>query len=1025
MRKGFYFILLLFPIFAIAQIPVPSWTFVGPTTFPVNGSGQINGIGRVTKIKFDPIQSNKLYATSASGGLWISTDGGDTWTGTGTDQMPSHNEATICIDYSNTNTLYLGTGDPNYYSTGYGVWKSTDGGATFSQSNTGMGNRLVDELLMSPTNHNTLIAATDDGIYKSSNAGGSWVKRFNRSHFTDMDFKPGSNGRVIYACTVDSFYRSDDGGNNWTVVTSGFYIPGGAGGQGLRIAVTPADTNLVYLGMVANRGSLFKSNDGGHSFSIVKDSFDLSLTGYDITDGGQGDYNFDLNVDPIDTNTIYWVSHNNWKSTLGGTPSSWVMLTHWWEKVHTDMHCITFDPFDATKLYNANDGAVWLTRDSGVSWAQKSNGLSCTEIAPAASSRLDKNTISIGTQDNGELYYNGGWITNRGGDWYEYMAYDYLNPKTVYYANGNRRIVSAGDQSLNMPITNDFERIVFSRSDFNLAFAGSDTLLRTRNLNDPSPSWDIITVFGAPVKALALSPADSNKLFVITNDGVLHISNNALSASPSFFSYATPASTYNTAGIEVIPYQPNVVYMYNGSNIYRSIDTGIHWADITYDYPSLDVVGMVHDRFTTDQSIFVANTSGVFYKRDTMTHWENYTGNLPSVAGIQGLDIYNDGSPKSVLRVQYYGRGIWQAPVNTQRELVAANFGSDITGVCVGNAVHFSDSTYNNPTSWSWSFPGGTPSTSSSQTPTVVYSSPGIYPVTLVASNSFSSDTRVKQVYINVYTIDTLPVSEGFEGAAFPPIGWTNYDGGNDSVVWQLSNYGGFGASAHGILFDNFNHDESGKQKSMYFGIDASQYDSLLLSFDVAYQVLQGYSDSLSVTASLDCGETFNRVYAKGGSSLASDPEIDTSSTAFSPSVSQWRKDSVYLYSYGGHAGVIISFNNISGYGTYLYLDNINLSGKKTGPALGIVSTSGTNSQIHIYPNPTKGQLSVDWYNPTAEKTSLDIYNVLGSKVRQIDLQSMNGNGHATIDISDMSNGVYYIKSDMDKSVTTKISLVK
>jgi hypothetical protein len=72
---------------------------------------------------------------------------------------------------------------------------------------------------------------------------------------------------------------------------------------------------------------------------------------------------------------------------------------------------------------------------------------------------------------------------------------------------------------------------------------------------------------------------------------------------------------------------------------------------------------------------------------------------------------------------------------------------------------------------------------------------------------------------------------------------------------------------------------KAAKQKSMYFGVDASQYDSLLLTFDVAYQVLQGYSDSLSVTASLDCGETFNRVYAKGGSSLASNSQIDTSST--------------------------------------------------------------------------------------------------------------------------------------------------
>jgi hypothetical protein len=58
-------------------------------------------------------------------------------------------------------------------------------------------------------------------------------------------------------------------------------------------------------------------------------------------------------------------------------------------------------------------------------------------------------------------------------------------------------------------------------------------------------------------------------------------------------------------------------------------------------------------------------------------------------------------------------------------------------------------------------------------------------------------------------------------------------------------------------------------------------------------------------------------------------------------------------------------------------VDNINLYGKKTGPALGIANASGTNSQIHIYPNPTTGQLAVDWYNPIVEKMSLDIYNVL------------------------------------------------
>ena len=156
MRKAIYSLgLILISQYLFAQIPVATWQPVGPTLFPYNGSGQINGIGRVTNIKFDPQIPSTLYATSASGGLWISRDSGDHWVGTGTDQMPHHSEATICIDYTNSNILYLGTGDPNYYSSGLGVWKSTDGGLTWHSSNTGMGNVLVDELLMDPTNHSS------------------------------------------------------------------------------------------------------------------------------------------------------------------------------------------------------------------------------------------------------------------------------------------------------------------------------------------------------------------------------------------------------------------------------------------------------------------------------------------------------------------------------------------------------------------------------------------------------------------------------------------------------------------------------------------------------------------------------------------------------------------------------------------------------------------------------------------------------------------------------------------------------
>jgi len=1012
MKKLLYFFAaLLLSCHVYAQITTPTWSAVGPIAFPTNGSGQINGIGRVTKIKFDPIDPNKMYATSASGGLWKSFDAGNTWVGTGTDKMPSHKEATVCIDFTDTNIIYLGTGDPNYYYSGFGVWKSTDAGATFALSNGGMGNCLVDELLMLPTNNNILIAATDQGIYKSINAGANWTRKFNRGQFTDMDFKPGAQGRVIYACTMDSFYRSDDAGETWHVVTSGFYIPGGAGGNGLRTAVTPADTNLVYLGMVANRGSLFKSTDGGHSFTIVKDSFDLSLTGYSTTDGGQGDYNFDFNVDPVDPNTLYWVSHCNWKSTLGGIPSSWQLLTNWYEIVHTDMHNITFNPHDPTKLYNANDGAIWLTTDAATTWTQKSDGLDGTEIAPAASSRLDKNIISIGTQDNGELYHDSSWITNRGGDWYEYMTYDYLNPQTVYYANGNRRVVSGGDQSLNLPFVNDFGRMVFSPTNYNVAYVGKDTIVSTNNLNAQSPNWNIMAIFGGYVQAMAVSPMDSNKLFIVTNDDTLHICSNALSGTPTFTSYHVPNSTYNTAGIVVLNHQPNILYMYCSTEIFRSIDTGLTWTNVTGNYPSnLDIVGMVHDKYTIDESIFIANTAGIYYHNNTMaTVWQRYSTGLPTVADIQGLDAYNDGGPGSVLRVPFYGRGMWEGAINTTKT-VAANFGSDIQHICAGQQVHFADSSYNSPTSWSWSTPGGSPSSSTQQNPVVTYSTPGTYPVTLTASNGLGSDSKVKVSYISVFALDSMPISEGFEDSIFPPHLWTNYDGGGDSIVWQRTNYGAFGTSTHSMFFDNYSYNESGKQKSMEFGTDASYFDSLSLTFDVAYQTMLNYYDSLSITISSDCGQTFQTIYYKGGNDLATAPHLDSPVIPFYPTAIQWRTERINLAAYNHQPGVIVSFNNISGYGTYLYVDNINLHGRKT-PYTGINTLTETGDNITIYPNPSRGQITLAWTDVSSDDIHLTIYDLLGKKVKELNIPIGEGSGKTSIDISNLSDGLYTVKA--------------
>src|ERR1700740_265696 len=104
----FLYILILFISLQPVKAQVAgNWKDVGPVVFPINVSGQINGIGRATQLKFHPNNSQIMYATTATGGLYISSDGGNNWTVTGTDKLSRNNCASICIDYTNDQILYL------------------------------------------------------------------------------------------------------------------------------------------------------------------------------------------------------------------------------------------------------------------------------------------------------------------------------------------------------------------------------------------------------------------------------------------------------------------------------------------------------------------------------------------------------------------------------------------------------------------------------------------------------------------------------------------------------------------------------------------------------------------------------------------------------------------------------------------------------------------------------------------------------------------------------------------------------
>ena len=919
---------LLILLFTIHCLPVAgqSWKQTGPINFPVNVSGQINGIGRVTQIKFHPSIPNKLYVTSASGGLYSSNDNGNNWTLMGTDKFPATACASLCVDYTDDNIIYLSTGDPNYYGTDYGIYKTTNAGITWLPANSNIGNRMALEMLMDPTDHNIVVAVTNDGIWRTVNGGANWTNVKSGGNFLDLKRRPNTN--TLYAVTQSQFWVSNDYGITWNQISSGLVIP--AGTNGLRLGVSAANNNILYLLANGGNGVLFKSTNAGASFVQTYGSNAQCIVCYSSNpaSNGQGNYNLGMCADPFDANHIYVVAHCLWESNDGGT--SFQQKTEWYAILHTDHHQVEVDPYDVNQLWNVNDGGVWKRRGTNDSlWDPKSDGVGATEIYQAGQSQVNKKIISIGTQDNGELYYDGIWKTNRGGDWGSRIYFDYSPESVGYYLqNGERRsFVPYGGSSLyNSPFaaTNN-SRIAFHSNQLNLALLARDTVFLTTNLGAASPAWTNIYPTINTIRDLCISTADSTIGYIVSNNARFTRINN-LTGTPVVTSMSTPNTTSSRGSVAAVKGNVNVVYISCNNKIYRSANQGTSWTDITFNLPGTNILKIYHDDFSLDETVYVCTGNKVYSKNNAAITWTDISYNLPSIANITDFMIYNSGNIASKLRVSYYGRGVWEYTIHGNYPPVA-NFSSDKTYICPGQTVQFSDGSDGDNLVYNWSFPGGSPSTSALQNPVVTYSTAGIYSVTLTVTNANGSAFKTSSNYIIVGNGIPQFVTEGFQGATYPPVAWTVFDDGNDGLNWYRSNAaGGFGNSTKSIAFDNYNNDTQGKKDQVRLPVlNLTSFSSARLIFDVAYAPydLNSYLDSLRIGVSTDCGATYTYLYTKFGASLATAP-VNTGST-FVPLPNQWRTDTVILNNFLSSNNLLIAIENVGRFGQQVFVDNVNL----------------------------------------------------------------------------------------------------
>ncbi|MEI8137028.1 MAG: PKD domain-containing protein, partial [Bacteroidota bacterium] len=765
-----------------------TWLPVGPFGDPSGGNA-----GRINAVRFDPTNANGLWSCAPAGGLWSSSNLGSSWS-TNTDFLSSIGTSDVIFDPTNPLNMFLGTGDGDAGDcSSIGVLKSTNGGLSWvatGLSYTANQGRRIYKLLSNPQNKNTFFAATNNGLMRTQNFGVTWTTVM-AGNITDVEYKPGDT-TTVYAVST-SFFLSTNGGTSFSTITSG--LPTSASNNRLAIAVTPANSTFVYVvaSSSANSGFLgfYQSINSGTAFTLKTSTPNLLGWASAGTDaGGQGWYTLSIAASPANANEVVVGGVNIWRTTNQGTNFS--LFAHWTATgapyVHADVHELIYK--NGTTLFAGTDGGVFFTNNSGGSFAAINGNMNIAQIYKIG---LSKTTYSLGItghQDNGTNLFTGGWNESMGGDGMNCFI-DQFNDQVMYgeqYNGSFNRSTNGGATwtPIVTGITGSGAWVTPWHQDpvvANTIYGGTAQMFKSTN---QGTNWAQIGTLGGAgsIVEFAVAPSNSQIIYVIRGNALYKTINGG--GAWTLITGTLPTGSAQMTWIAVKDTDPNMVFVtfsgYSaGNKIFKSTDGGTTWVNYSTGLPNLPTNCVTYWNGSND-AVYVGCDVGVYYRDGVAASWALYNAGLPNVQ-ISDLAIFY---PFGKLRAASYGRGVWEADLYNNGTLAPiANFNSDKTVICPGMTINYNDISTFNPTSWSWVFQSGTPATSILQNPSVVYTTPGTYSVSLTASNLNGSSVITKTLYITVSpTVNTLPFVEGFQGATFPPTNWQNYDDGSDNLKW-------------------------------------------------------------------------------------------------------------------------------------------------------------------------------------------------------------------------------------------------
>ena len=655
------------------QRPGDIWTSIA---FETN-SGGYWGMGKADCMGQHPTNPNIFYVGSDGGGIFKTTDGGNSYTAVG-DDLPITQIAAILVDFNNPNTVYAALSPRGgWWNRSMGVYKSTDAGDTWSPTDFSYDyadGKVIYDMIMSETDPQTLLVARADGIWRTTNGGDSWTRPYT-SDCNDLAWKPG-DANVVYAARNDYWGSSEvlvsnNAGASWSQLTDRNLQK-----NSIKLAVTPGNPNIIAYASSIENNSLYISTDNGNSFNFKSN----------VPFGGWPAF-----ISAYNTNYVYSGGIHVERSTDGGI--NWAQFTNWHgggnlPEVHADVRNMYHSKTESGVIYHCNDGGIFKHNEISDTWTELTDGLIITQYYRGAVAQTDENICIAGSQDNGgsRRRSNGTWYNTNGGDAME-QAIDPTDANIMYttYINGQLYRSMDGwtgdaynDISANIPGGKPSGEwvapYVLDPSNPSTIVAGYNDVYRSTNRGD---SWTKISnnLAGGNIRNVAVAPSNSNIIYCSRGNVVYKTVN--LGAT---WTSATLSGSEGISRIAIHESDPNTVWVSrdgwtSGEKVYKTTNGGSSWTNVSGTLPNIPTNCITFET-AISEGVYVGNDFGVYYRDKNMSDWILYSGGLPNTK-VTDLDIQYSGKK---IRAATYGRGMWEAPLYDQSVVIIEDCHGDLGG---------------------------------------------------------------------------------------------------------------------------------------------------------------------------------------------------------------------------------------------------------------------------------------------------------------------------------------------------------